>query len=183
MAELQERVIDELSAPRFFSMSDQEADFYNNSRAGWEPVIQRFTKMAKDIEESNKCFACGRYAASIFHILLVAEFGVIEVAKLFGVAGDKPGWGALDRLRRVNDKNWNDKTPVEQQHSEFLKNLLPLAFAIKDSWRHKISHVDNKLEWPDTDFSPQLADEIIKATRGLMRRLATDLPASGAGPT
>jgi hypothetical protein len=48
--------------------------------------------------------------------------------------------------------------------------------AIKDSWRHKISHVENKLNWMDTDFSPQVAVEIISATRGFMRRLATDMP-------
>jgi hypothetical protein len=174
--ELQERVIDEFSARRFFSMSDQEAAFYNNPRDGWELVIQRFPKVSIDVEESAKCFACERYGASVFHILLVAELGVIEVSQLFGVAGDKPGWGSLDRLQRIHDKKWSDKTTLEQKHSEFLKNVLPLALAIKDSWRHKISHADNKLEWLDTDFSPQLADEIRIATRGMMRRLATDMP-------
>jgi hypothetical protein len=46
--------------------------------------------------------------------------------------------------------------------------------AMKDSWRHKISHVENRLEWLDTDFRPQLAKAIIKAIRGFMRRLATE---------
>jgi len=79
-------------------------------------------------------------------------------------------------LERIHSKKWGDKTPLEQQHAEFLKNLLPLSFAIKDSWRHKISHVDNKLAWTDTDFGPEVAGEIISATRGFMRKLATDLP-------
>ena len=81
--------------------------------------------MRHDIEESSKWFALERYSAALFHILLVAEFGVIEAAKLFGAQGDKPGWGALDRLQRINDKKWDDKTPLEQQQAEFLRNLLP----------------------------------------------------------
>jgi hypothetical protein len=47
---------------------------------------------------------------------------------------------------------------------------------MKESWRHKIDHVANKLEWMDTDFSPEVANEIITATRGFMRRLAAELP-------
>ena len=101
---------------------------------------------------------------------------MVETAKLFGVEGDKPGWSALDRLQRINNKNWNDKSPLEQQHSKLLENLLPLALSIKNSWRHKLSHVDNKIEWMDTDFSPDVAGDIISATRGFMRRLAADLP-------
>jgi hypothetical protein len=176
LTELQERIIDELSAPRFLSMSDQEAGYYNSPRGGWEEVIKRFPKVAIDIEESSKCFACGRYAAAVFHALLVAELGVIEVAKLLVVAGDKPGWGALDRLEKILDKPYKERLPIEQTHSELLKQILPLMLAMKESWRHKISHVENRLAWLDTDFSPELAEEITKAIRGFMRRLATDLP-------
>lgn len=176
LKELRERLEDELRSHVFISLSLKEGEWYEKPDNEWNEVIHRFYKLRHDIEESSKCFALARYAAAVFHALLVAEFGVIKVAELFGVAGDKPGWGALDRLQRINDKKWNDKTPLEQQHADFLKSLLPLAFAIKDSWRHKLSHIDNKLEWMDTDFSPRVAGEIISATRGFMRRLAADLP-------
>jgi hypothetical protein len=176
LRELRERMEDDMHIVVFLCLSQDESALYDDPGKDWDAVIGRFHKMRHDIEESSKCFALARYSAAIFHVLLVAEFGIIKVAELFGAAGDRPGWGALDRLQRINDKKWNDKTPLEQEHAEFLKNLLPLAFAIKDSWRHKISHVDNKLEWMDTDFSPQVAGEIISATRGFMRRLAADLP-------
>jgi hypothetical protein len=109
-------------------------------------------------------------------VLLVAEFGVIEVAKLLDVAGDKPGWGALDRLEKILAKRYKERSPIEQTHSELLQQILPLMLAMKESWRHKISHVGNKLEWLDTDFSAQIAEEIIKAIRGFMRQLATEIP-------
>jgi hypothetical protein len=174
--ELQERLQDELEGTLFLSMTSSEAQCYIKPTRDWEETIKRWPKTRIDIEESSKCFACARYAASIFHVLLVAELGVIEVAKLLGVAGDKPGWGALDRLERILDKPYKERSPIEQKHSELLTQILPLMLAMKESWRHKISHVENKLEWLDTDFSPQLAEEIAKAIRGFMRRLATALP-------
>lgn len=176
LRELRERIEDDFHSVVFVSLSPVESVWYDKPKDGWEGVTGRFFNLRHDIEECSKCFGLARYGASVFHALLIAEYGVIKVAELFGVAGDKPGWGALDRLKRIHEKKYSDKTPLEQQHADFLANLLPLAFAMKDSWRHKISHVDNKLEWMDTDFSPEVAKEIISATRGFMRRLATDLP-------
>jgi hypothetical protein len=57
-----------------------------------------------------------------------------------------------------------------------LENVIPLAIVVKDSWRHKLDHVDNQIRWVDTDFSPQVTEEIISATRGFMRKLAMELP-------
>lgn len=165
----------EMQANVFLAIASDRKIYFQHPVKDWSEVVLRFPKMINDITES-KCFACDRYAASIFHILLVAEFGVIEVAKVFGVQGDKPGWGALERLERIHKKDYRDKSDLEKQHAQFLAHVMPLMFAIKDSWRHKISHVENKLEWLDTVFSPQITEEIISATRGFMRRLATDLP-------
>jgi hypothetical protein len=176
LKELRERLEDELQTELFLHLSTQEGRLYEMPDEEWKSVVSRFSKVRHDIIECSKCFALGRYGAAVFHVMLVAEYGIIQVASLFGVAGDKPGWGALDRLQRINDKQWNDKTPAEQEHSKFLENLLPLAFAMKESWRHKLNHVANKIEWMDTDFSPEVASDIISATRGFMRRLATDLP-------
>jgi hypothetical protein len=176
LRELRERMEDDFHSTVFVNLSPQESDLYVNPEKEWGNVTSRFCKVRHDIAECSKCFALTRYGAAVFHVLLVAEYGVIQVAELFQVAGDKPGWGALDRLQRINDKSWKDKSPLEQKHSNLLEKLLPLAFAMKESWRHKMDHVANKIEWMDTDFSPEVADDIISATRGFMRRLASDLP-------
>jgi hypothetical protein len=89
--ELRGRLDDELFGTLFFSLDTSESEQYSNPTKDWEQVIKTWPKTQIDIEESSKCYACSRYAAAIFHVLLVAEFGVIEVAKLLGVAGDKPG--------------------------------------------------------------------------------------------
>ena len=176
LKEVRQRLNDELHSYLFLQVPQNVAEVYRDPVKDWKTVISRFPKTRRDIEDSSKCFAFEMYAASVFHILLVAEIGVIEVAKLLGVEGDRPGWGALEKLQRITKKGYSDRSALEQQHSNLLDNVLPLAAAMKDAWRHKISHVDNKLTWLDTDFSKRTADEIITSTRGFMRKLATELP-------
>ena len=176
LIELRERFEDDLKTEVFLHLTVVEGFKYIKPVHGWAAVIVRFPKVRHDIEESSKCFALGRYAASLFHVLLVAEYGVIEVAKLLGQEGDKPGWGAFDRLQKINEKKWQDKTALEQKHSDLLGNVMPLMLSMKNEWRHKISHVDNKLEWIDTDFSPEVASRILSASLGFMDSLAKDLP-------
>src|SRR5258708_24024775 len=91
LKELRERLEDELSSQMFLHLSPQEAELYENPAGGdWRTVISRFPKTRHDIEESSKCFALERYAASLFHVLLVAEFGLVPAAQLFDVAGNRP---------------------------------------------------------------------------------------------
>lgn len=176
LKELRERIEDDLHSTVLLSLSESESALYENPEQDWGDTTVRFHKIRHDVEECSKCFALNRYAAAVFHAMLIAEFGVIQVAEFFGVAGDKPGWGALERLQRINDKKWPDKTPLEQQHAKFLEGLLPLAFSMKNSWRHKMDHVANKIIWIDTSFDPDFAKDIISATSAFMRRLADDLP-------
>lgn len=176
MVDLRERFEDDLVNEVFLHLRPDQAKLYLEIPPEWKPILERFPNTKNDVEECHKCFALERNAASIFHILLVAEFGVIEVAKLLGVAGDKPGWGSLDRLQKVSDKQWTAKSDLEKKYDDLLKKTLPLMLSIKNEWRHKISHVDNKLEWLDTDFSPDVAWRIIIATQGFLANLAVDLP-------
>ena len=80
------------------------------------------------------------------------------------------------RLEKILEKPYKNRLPREQEHSNLLEQILPLMLAIKNSWRHKVHHVENKLEWMDMDFSPQVTEEIRTATRGFMRGLASKLP-------
>src|ERR1017187_3127611 len=123
--ELQGRLDDELAGALFFSIDPSEIEYYRNPTRDWEQVVKAWPKTQIDIEESSRCYALSRYAAAIFHALLIAELGVIEVAKLVNAAGDKPGWGALDRLERIIKRPYNERTLLEQTHSELLTQMLP----------------------------------------------------------
>ncbi len=173
--EVERAVRRELKIIPMMFLSSREKELYEQPIKGWESVIERWEHIKTDVEESSRSFACNRYAAAIFHSLLVAEFGIIQMGQLLNVAGDKPGWSCVERLQKIIDKKYSDRSPLEQQHSKFLQDTMHLIAAVKD-WRHKISHVDNRLIWLNTDWSPQQAEEIMIATRGLMRKLAHELP-------
>jgi hypothetical protein len=85
----------------------------------------------------------------------------------------------LNRLERTSEKTYQDRSEVERQNAKLLEAFLPLMLSMKNSWRHKITHVDNRLEWLDVDYSPQIAKEIISSVRGFMCRLAAELPLRG----
>jgi len=176
LRELRQRFEDELKEVPFFQLSPEELEIYRNPSKSWERVVERFHDTRIDVEECSKCFAFGRYAAALFHVLLVAEYGVIALAKLLGVAGDKPGWGALDRLDKISAKPYKERTPLEQKYSKVLDSMMPFALSIKNQWRHKINHMENRLIWLNTDFSPEMAKDIIGAVRGFMDKLVTELP-------
>lgn len=176
LRDLRKRFEDDIKSELFLHLSLEEAELYRFPAKEWQKVIERFPKVQIDVEEGAKCFALNRYAASLFHVLLAAEYGVIELATLLGVAGDRPGWGSLERLEKITAKPYSSRSALEQEHSKLLESVIPFAHSIKNQWRHKINHVDNKLVWIDTDFSPQMARDIISAVRGFMDKLASDLP-------
>lgn len=174
--ELRRRFEDDFKTTFFLQLTSRQAYLFRNPVKDWEVVVGRFHHVRYNVEESGKCFALERYGAAVFHILQVAEYGVIELGRLMGVLGDKPGWSCLKRLQDLIAVPFPKRSPLAQNHTELLENILPLAVAMKDAWRHKLDHVDNQIRWIDTDFSPQVAEEIISATRGFMRKLAAELP-------
>jgi hypothetical protein len=176
LKQLRERSEDEFKTQFFVHLDPKQAALFQKPIREWESVASRFNDVRYNLEESAKCFALERYGAAVFHIMQVAEYGVIQVGGLLGVLGDKPGWSCLKRLQDLIAVPYPQRSPLAQQHSKLLENVLPLAAAMKDAWRHKLDHVDNQIRWVDTDFSPQVAEEIISATRGFMRKLAAELP-------
>ena len=176
LRELRERLEDELEGQHFLHLEARDIARYTSPELGWEDVLSRFPETKQNIVESAKCFALERYGAAVFHNLLVAEYGVIKLAVCLGVEGDKPGWGALQRLEKLIAVPYPQREAGAQEHSALLEDTVGLAKVIKDSWRHKLMHVDNQIVWADTDFSREVAEEIITATRGFMRKLARELP-------
>jgi hypothetical protein len=182
IVELQGRLIDELSAPRFFSVTDKEADHYNNPRKEWESVLGRFGSAVVDIEEARKCYALARYTAAVFHCLQVVEVGLIALGGFIGVTDPLSGWTAVTkRLKTIVDKKYSERTDFEKEHFAFLEQVQATAEALKNAWRNKVSHVQGRLAVAlGGEFTPEIAEEIMMATRSFMRRLAEEMPTDGA---
>jgi hypothetical protein len=177
--ELQERIIDELSAPRFLALSDQEVDRYEHWEKNWERILIRFPDTTRDVEEANKCIALGRYTAAMFHALHVAEWGAIALGDYIGVTDPTKGWGPTKKKLEELIKLGHSQLPnalvgkfefLEQMHREIESMML--------AWRHKVDHAANYLAIvPNTDFTPDVAEHIIGSVRVFMLRLVEGVPA------
>jgi hypothetical protein len=173
------RLVDEATASQFFSLTPKEAHVFSNPRNGWETVIERFPSIVDDVEEASKCFALSRYSAAVFHSIQIVEAGLTELGTFLKVTDPHPGWTAVAQaLKRVIDKKHQDRTKFEKSNFKFLEQTQGTVEGWKNAWRNKISHSQGRLVLMTSEFSPEVAEEILFATRAFMRRLASDLPKS-----
>jgi hypothetical protein len=176
--ELRGRVIDESSGREFFSLTPREAEHYRHPTKRWEVIIKRFPDALTDTEEAWKCFAMSRYTAAVFHSLQVVEVGLIELGTFIGVTDPISGWTAVaQRLKKIIDTKYPDLSEFEKRNRPFLEQVQGTVEALKNAWRNKVSHVHGKLTlMTGEEFHPDVAEEILVATRAFMRRLAEGLP-------
>lgn len=176
-AELSERLRDEMNGRFFLSLSLSETEYYSNYRQKWADVIERFPASEDDIDEAGKCFALGRYAASVFHSLQVIEVGLIELGRILVVNDPHPGWGAsTNRLKAILKTKFPDRTSFQKEHSAMIEQLDAMTESLKSAWRNKVSHAYGKLTLLTAGFAPDVAEEILVTSRGFMRRLAMEMP-------
>lgn len=179
--ELRNRVLDDADGKFFLALSMREAEFYAQPQKGWEAVIKRFPAATTDIEELSRCFALGRYAAAVFHSVQVVEVGLSELCKALESKDPHSGWTAAAKaLDKVVNKKHDQKTDFERKHSAFFEQVQGTVEGLKNAWRNKISHAHGRLAVMTSDFAPDVAEEIIFASRAFMRRLATDGPTAQA---
>jgi hypothetical protein len=178
LIELESRLEDELKTKLFFQLPLSKRDYFENPRKGWDEVIQRFPDSVMDIEEMRKCFALSRYPACVFHSVNAVEAGLVGLGNFIGVRDPKSGWtpvtAELERL--VVKTKYPDLGPKFQNCFPFLEQTHATCVALKSAWRNKISHTQGRLAVMTADFSPDVAEEIIVASRAFMRRLSTEMP-------
>lgn len=171
--ELQGRISDEMRGEMFFALTGSEAKRFKRWAEGWEGIIARFPDCTRDIEEMQKCFAVGRYTASMFHALHVAEWGAIYLGDHIGVTDPKKSWGATERKLREMVKAGHSLFSVTAGCTfEFVEQMHREVESMMLAWRHKVDHAVNHLAIvPNTDFTPDVSEHIIGAVRVFMLRL------------
>ncbi len=176
LKELRNRFIHELDTKLFFQVPSSKRELFDSPWTGWEEIRDRFQDTTSDIEEMSKCFSLSRYAGCVFHSLLIVERGLIELGHEIGVTDPKPGWDATcGKMEQLLDGG-HGKYPLLKIGFSVLEQINQAAQSMKHAWRNKVSHAAGQLTVIQADFAPDVAEEIMLATRSFMRRLATDLP-------
>lgn len=173
---LRQNIQRELSCHFFVAIHDSRKEAFCESRKGWEDIAETFPRSIDEIEEMNKCFALCRYSAAVFHSLLVVEHGLVDLGIIICASDNKLGWDASCRkLKAVVEAGYDaNKTGLD---FNFLDQLNACAQTMKLAWRNKVNHATGKIVVLSGGFAPDVAEEIIFATRGFMRRLAEGIKA------
>jgi hypothetical protein len=177
IVEVHSRMVDELSTKVFFQIPYERERMFSRPLDGWEEIIARWDNVRTDVEEMHKCFALSRYAAAVFHSVQVIECGLIHLGVFLRIKDPKSGWTAvsnkLDQITKTKRENLDD---FEKQNFPLIEQMQGVVTALKNAWRNKISHSEGKLVLMTSEFSPDIAEEIMIASRSFMRRLATEMP-------
>lgn len=177
LKDLRERIEDEFRVKVFLTLTVKEAELYAFPIKGWESVIDRFGDSVRDIEEMGKCLALSRYPAAVFHSMQVIEHGVIALGTWLDVGDRKTGWNATTKeLQRIVKTEPKQRSGWEVKHFQFIEQMNAVCYALMTAWRHKIDHAAGRLVLLPGDFAPEIAEDIVGASRTFMRRLAAELP-------
>jgi len=164
-AEVRSRLHDEVGEVRFYCLSSNAAAFYNPEEPLFgETVEARLPKASNDISEAGKCFATGRYTASVFHLMRAMEAAVQALSARLGIANTERVWGQL--LSDVHAKiEAMPKGDERDEWSQVHANL----YHVKQAWRNDTMH-------PKATYTEEEAREVFDAMKAFTRHLATMLP-------
>jgi len=177
IAEIQDRLVDELSTMLFFQIPTEKHRFFSEPISGWEEIIDRWPNVRTDVEEMGRCFALSRYAASVFHSVQAIESGLLQLGDFLGVKDPQSGWTAVSKeLDKIVITKHENLSEFHKINFQFLEQVQGVTKALKNAWRNKISHSQGRLSLLTSEFTPDVAEEIMIASRAYMRRLATEMP-------
>lgn len=163
---LLERMQDDLEKVVVLRLPAGRRDYFMQPRLFGDAVAAAFPSAMVDVEEAGTCYATGRNAAAVFHLVRVMEVALRTIGHDVGASEHNPTWNAvLDkvsaRLRLPYDKGgWPS---VERQRYADADAILR---AVQLAWRNPGMHVDRTYE-------DAKAKQILEAVQHFVQHLAT----------
>lgn len=169
VVDLYNRLLEEMEDRVFLTLSPTALPFYVQSEPlfGTE-VDQAFSSAADDISETGKCFALGRYTASVFHLMRTLERGITALSRETKAQPGNPNWETVLNAitTRVNQMgpttDGADWKVTQQFHSECVAQFRIFQHA----WRNYVTH-------SSVTYDEERARAIYESVREFMRHLAT----------
>lgn len=165
--ETRSRLEDEVESTRFYCLAPGSAELYSPQEPLFGKEVEaRIEKASDDISEAGKCFAVGRYTASVFHLMRAMEAAVKELSAHLKIEKLEREWGKL--LSDIRTKiEAMPKGRERDDWSEVHANL----YHVKQAWRNDTMH-------PKATYTEEEAREVFDATKAFMGNLAALLPLS-----
>ncbi|MDZ4057806.1 MAG: hypothetical protein U1D69_12775, partial [Polynucleobacter sp.] len=134
------RLKDELKYAYFYTIDNVEFSYYYPTAPLFgEAVHKNFPKAAPEIAESGRCFAVGRYTASVFHLMRATEPALDALSLRLKVDDIKnnPSWGSILAAiqSRINEM-------PKGSEKDFFQGIWRSIDGIKNVWRNRTMHFD-----------------------------------------
>jgi HEPN domain-containing protein len=169
LEELYDDVAGELGQNGFMMIPTDKLQYYNDKPQFGEKVAAKFSKAITDIQEAGKCYATGRYTATVFHLMRVMEYATQYLGRRLSIS-------------LVNEKNWQnivdevDKAiknlPTKDPRQKALRNRFAEASAhlrmVKNAWRNDVMH-------PKETYTEQEAERVLRNVNDFMVHIAIKL--------
>lgn len=170
LPDVQKRIEDQLDQTWFLYVSKEQAKYYDAKTLFGEEVAKIFPNTVVDIEEAGKCFATGRYTASVFHLMRVMELAVQHLGRLLKVKiPEEKNWqNILDeinsQIRKMRPRTAKQKA-VRDSYSASAAHL----HNVKEAWRNRVMH-------PKATYTEEEAADVFVHVKTFMAHLAKKFP-------
>lgn len=167
------RLIDgEMEEELFLYVPSARKEAYQQNKPFFGALVaKKFPSASLDVEEAGKCFACGRFTASVMHCMRVLEHGLRALCLVLTVPFGEGTWHrALERIEKrigVLDSQVKQKAAWKKKR-QFYTEAVKEFTHFKDAWRNHAAHGHEH-------YDDERAEKIIGHTRSFMQVLATRL--------
>jgi len=169
--ELIHRISDEVEEYTFFRLPKEKSQYYSNpiDMFGKE-IVEKFPSARLEVEEAGKCYAAGRYTASVFHLMRVLELGIRALRRSLGLpASSNRNWESVLKKCDQELKKPHQERSVQWNTDEtFFAEATANLRAVKDAWRNTTMHIEHI-------YDDEKAGDLFNAVRAFMRHLSVKL--------
>lgn len=172
VADIDERLRDELNLIYTFVLSADRAKYFETKEPLFgQMIFDRLPFAIPDIEDAGRCLALNQGTATVFHLMRVMEAGLRALGKMLGIPY-APSWESY--ITQINSKiaaKHKTKGVKWKTDESFYRDIAGDLQTIKIAWRNPTMHIVRR-------YSPDEAEEIFRAVRGFLMRLAPRLQKS-----
>jgi hypothetical protein len=168
LRDLGTRIADQFRDRFFVYLPPDKVSYYCARGIFGADVENRFPTVSDDIAEAGKCFAVGRYTATVFHLMRVMEVGVQELATALKIQLSKDQvwfWGKISAEIDEKIKTKKAKTPRSQELKRPFEEAAAYLHHVKDVWRNQVMH-------PKSTYTEEEAGRVLSNVKQFMQHLA-----------
>ncbi|MBJ7535643.1 hypothetical protein JDN40_16160 [Rhodomicrobium vannielii ATCC 17100] len=178
--DLQGRVRDEFKSRYLLVVPPEKVQFYAPHKPLFgSNLATQFPSVLFEIDEAAKCFALGRYTATVFHLMRALEIALEAVRLCLGQTQElKPAdrnWGTM--LRNINnelDRRSKRIPPLWNRTTDkaFFEEFYVTLDRIRGLWRNSTMHIEVK-------YTEEEARDIFDAVKTLMKKISSRMDENG----